>query len=497
MRLDRANIVLRSRDSWEAIDLGATMIRAWWRPVYGAWLTVVLPIAVSIHVLLATAPWLALLVLWWLKPLYDRVVLHVLAQAVFGSPPTPRQTLGSLGVLVRSTGLLAALTWRRLAPLRSFHLPVRQLEGQQGGEARQRERLLARRTSGQATGLLYACLLFELTVLLSLNAFIDLLTPGAIQIDYDIQAFLQGAFVSDDTGWNAFIRHVLIFTAISVIEPLYVASGFALYLNRRTKLEAWDIEVAFRRLDRQAAPSSKYPTALLACCMIAGLIGAMPHSAFAAPAQSREAIREVLAAPEFQEHRDQKVWRARNAGETTVPQKPSSSGNLFEAIALTFAQIARIAAYLLIAAVLYVVIRYLLREARNWTPKASPAPSRPLPETVFGLDVRPQALPPNLAELAAQAARHDPRLALSLLYRGALAALIHRDQLPIAVGDTEGDCLQRVRGIGPADRAAFFARLVAAWSETVYAQTPAQTQIIEALCTEWPRHFVNDRSNTA
>jgi hypothetical protein len=443
-------------------------------------------------VLLASSPWLALLALWWLKPLYDRVVLHVLAQAVFGSPPTPRQTLRSLGAILRSTGLLGALAWRRLAPLRSFHLPVRQLEGQQGGEARERERLLARRTSGQATGLLYACLLFELTVLLSLNAFIDLLTPGAIQIDYDIQAFLQGAFVSDDTGWNAFIRHVLIFTAISVIEPLYVASGFALYLNRRTKLEAWDLELAFRRLDRPVAPSAKYPTALLACCMIAGIIGVMPHSALASPAQSRQTIREVLAAPEFQEHRHQSVWRARNADETTPRQRPSVSGDLFEAIALTLAQIARIAAYLVIAAGLYVVVRYLLREARNWMPTANPAPSRPPPETVFGLDVRPDALPPNLAELAAQAARHDPRLALSLLYRGALAALIHRDQVPIAAGDTEGDCLQRVCGNGPADRAAFFARLVAAWSETVYAQTPVQTQIIEALCAEWPRHFVSD-----
>lgn len=489
--------MLRNRESWEAVDLGATMMRARWRPVYGAWFAVVVPIAVSIHVLLATSPWLALLALWWLKPLYDRVVLHVLAQAVFGSPPTARQTLGSIGALMRSTGLLGALTWRRLAPLRSFHLPVRQLEGQQGIEARDRERLLARRTSGQATGLLYACLLFELTVLLSLNAFVDLLTPGAIQIDYDVQAFLRAAFMSDDTGWDAFIQHVLIFTAISVIEPLYVASGFALYLNRRTKLEAWDLELAFRRMNQQVAPTPKHPTALLACCMITCLAWAMPQPALASPAESRATIRDVLAAPEFQEHREEKVWRARNAAETKPQQKTSSFGNLFEAIALTLAQLARIAAYLLIAAVLYVVIRYLLREARNWMPAAHPPPSRPLPDTVFGLDVRPETLPPNLAELAAQAAQHDPRLALSLLYRGALAALIHRDQLPIQAGDTEGDCLQRVRGIGPADRAAFFGKLVAAWSETVYAETPVQTSTIEALCTEWPHHFVPDQGAVA
>ncbi len=36
--------------------------------------------------------------------------------------------------------------------------------------------------------------------------------------------------------------------ALSLIEPLYLASGFTLYLNRRTELEGWDIEIVFRQL---------------------------------------------------------------------------------------------------------------------------------------------------------------------------------------------------------------------------------------------------------
>jgi hypothetical protein len=31
------------------------------------------------------------------------------------------------------------------------------------------------------------------------------------------------------------------------MEPFYVAAGFAMYLNRRVELEAWDIEQEFRR----------------------------------------------------------------------------------------------------------------------------------------------------------------------------------------------------------------------------------------------------------
>jgi hypothetical protein len=32
-----------------------------------------------------------------------------------------------------------------------------------------------------------------------------------------------------------------------------VAAGFTLYLNRRTELEAWDLELAFRHLQERLA----------------------------------------------------------------------------------------------------------------------------------------------------------------------------------------------------------------------------------------------------
>ena len=35
--------------------------------------------------------------------------------------------------------------------------------------------------------------------------------------------------------------------AVGLLEPFYVAAGFAMYLNRRVELEAWDIEQEFRR----------------------------------------------------------------------------------------------------------------------------------------------------------------------------------------------------------------------------------------------------------
>ena len=39
--------------------------------------------------------------------------------------------------------------------------------------------------------------------------------------------------------------------AVFFLEPFFVAAGFAMYLNRRAELEAWDIEQEFRRAFRR------------------------------------------------------------------------------------------------------------------------------------------------------------------------------------------------------------------------------------------------------
>ena len=42
--------------------------------------------------------------------------------------------------------------------------------------------------------------------------------------------------------------------AVLFIEPFYVAAGFAMYLNRRAELEAWDIEQEFRHAFARLRP---------------------------------------------------------------------------------------------------------------------------------------------------------------------------------------------------------------------------------------------------
>lgn len=494
MRLDHVAITLRLREPWEAIDLGAVMLRAWWRPIYAAWFAIVLPLALALHVVFVSSPWIALIVLWWLKPLYDRIVLHVLSQAVFGAAPSVRGTLSSLGTLVKATGLLGALTWRRLDPVRSFNLPVRQLEVQAGPAARARERLLGRRAAGQATGLLYACMAFEVVLVLSLNMCRDLITPAGMVTDGGAESFFATMMGIGTEGVPAHLRNLVYFLAVCAVEPLYVASGFALYLNRRTALEAWDLELAFRRMQHSTeAPTRNLATILVGAMLLCSLGGTSPSAWAAEPSgDARTIIREVLADPDFKEFQEKRVWRPR---QDSPPKSENASRPFFMDLLMSLAealsQLSRIAAYLVIGVVVALIAIYLLRALKNWSgaePRRGPEPHAP-PQTLFGLDVRPESLPDNLAELAARAATHDPRLALSLLYRGALATLMHRDGLDIEAGDTEGDCLRRVHAIHRIDLAEYFARLVGAWSRAAYADRAPDSTSILALCTDWPQHF--------
>jgi hypothetical protein len=61
----------------------------------------------------------------------------------------------------------------------------------------------------------------------------------------DVRAFFNGgAGIGDFMQLVPAISYAL---AVLFLEPFYVAAGFAMYLNRRAELEAWDIEQDLRR----------------------------------------------------------------------------------------------------------------------------------------------------------------------------------------------------------------------------------------------------------
>jgi hypothetical protein len=130
-------------------------------------------------------------------------------------------------------------------------------------------------------------------------------------------------------------------------------------------------------------------------------------------------------------------------------------------------------------ALLLVGLRHWVRvRAESRRPKVAPMPSH-----VRDLDIRPESLPPDIGR-AAHAAwqRGDHRVALSLLYRGALSRLVNQHEVPIRAASTEGDCMALSRPRLAAASADYFERLVGAWQRAVYGGHMPDDATVSALC---------------
>jgi len=448
------------------MDLGFTMLRRWWRPVYSAHALVFVPLNALVLLAgwLSGMLWLAMLAVWWLEPLYDRVVLHVLSRAVFGDVP-------SSGFLRQpsqyASGLLWALTFDRFDLARSFNLPVRQLEGSRGRERRARKAVLGRRTRSYAVWLTIVWVHFEGLLMWSADGLASLLLPAqAERARGDDGSFFTDLFeaLSRASLEDALVYAVVIF----VLEPFYVASGFALYLNRRTLLEGWDIEVALRRI------AEKHVAVLLIVVFTFGFC--VPSSA--QEKDPRKEIAEVLKAKEFGYERTVERWQAKKKPDE--PQKQDRSGWL--ALGYALAKAAEVLLWIAAGA----LAAYALWWAARMLPRRRAPPAEPYrpPAALFGMELAPETLPADVGAAAAALAREGRlREALSLLYRGALSELVHRRGVQLLASHTEGDVL-RLSGELP-----YLHDLVQSWKACAYARRVPPSAEIERLAHDYRAAF--------
>lgn len=487
MQIDRIGLHLRRRTAWEALDLGHAMLRAWAAPAYRAWLVYFWGCGIVLIALfsLFDATGIAVLLLWWLKPVFDRILLFTFSRSLFGSPTSLRDVWRALPGLLRHTGLLPGLLWRRFSLARSFLLPVWQLEGQDGAATRARQRVLSRRARGNAVWLTIVCsnLVGVLWIgqIFALEALLPVGTEGIFH--------WQDWWENNLPAWKEMLVNILWMVAETLVEPFFVASGFSLYLNRRSELEGWDIELAFRRLatrhGQTAAGGSLLSALLLACTLSLGL----PPSAEAGEAvtPAKRVIKEVLADPIFGKNSEETEWRLKKGDEPAEKKKPARNDGWVRALEF-IGEIMRGLGWIVAGLVALLFVYLALRYRERWLP--SKLARQPPPDFLFGLDVRPDSLPDDVAAAARAAfASGNVEAGLSLLYRGALVALIHRLQVEFRAGDTEDNCLQRVRGRLDGDAYAHFGELLAAWREVAYARRQPPAATLEALCLGWQRHF--------
>lgn len=237
MRADALELRLRPRSPWEAADLGIRFAQRHWRELHRCHAVVTVPVVALCIASHEIAPFLPLLLLFIAKPWIDRVSLFVLSRAAFGL----RTSLGDLWrnqwhVLWRA--LLPSITWRRLSPWRSFTQPIYQLEG---SRVRLRRRQLGSRHRGPALLVTSMFSLVETFLVVALVGLIASFMPTERGSDEVMQQLAELRTFAE------LYLPALYGCVMLLLEPFYVAAGFAMYLNRRTELEAWDVEQELRR----------------------------------------------------------------------------------------------------------------------------------------------------------------------------------------------------------------------------------------------------------
>lgn len=498
MKIADLMLTIRQRSEWEAVDLGFGLTRH-------CWLTIVTPVILFILFLLLNlwillpAQWFSFstLIIWWLKPVYDRMILYGLSHSIFARPTTIIDVFSAFPFFIKHTGLFSALTYRRFSLSRSYNLPIWQLEGMKGKSLQERKSLLYLQGHQTAIWLTATCSLLEIILILSIYGSILFFDASGVVWQY-IQSIFSGTLDADQQYWQKLIDTIIYSTVILIIEPFYIAAGFILYLNRRTQLEAWDIELAFRSLGERLqtlTTNNSLSTLIIATLFTGLLLGPSLQPVYAASAaeafaeqrlsaeQSKRIIEKVMTLEELNNRRQIKTWVPREEQQSTQP-KPRAQlpPNLIALLSQAFEGLLWIG--LLIALAFAFIYRKAILNALKIrkTPTLVSAP----PDVLFGLDIRPESLPDDIAGSAYQLWQQGhTRAALSLLYRGALMLLTRQLQVSIADSHTEGDILRIAEPHLSSTGYQYLRALTLAWQSIAYAHRPPDESSMQHLFAGW------------
>ncbi|MEM0969914.1 MAG: hypothetical protein AAGJ31_11225, partial [Verrucomicrobiota bacterium] len=247
MKLEDISAEIRPRNEWESVDLGFALTRRCYGACLRSWMITVLPVwALVLGLMHQNLVW-AMLLLWWWKPIFERVPLFVLSRSLFGEVPSPWQVLRAWPKMM-GRRLWYTLVPGRLSPSRPMIGPVVELEGLKGNELRQRKDSVTTRSTGSCLWMQILLLMVLHSVWLAVIATVYFLIPAQIRPPLeDLWAKREDL---GDAGVEAmkWAWVILYFAALTLVSPFLIGGGFGLYLNARTRIEGWDIELAFRQL---------------------------------------------------------------------------------------------------------------------------------------------------------------------------------------------------------------------------------------------------------
>lgn len=502
MQLEKVTAQVRPRPAWEAVDLGFMMLQKWLRPTLVSWVVITLPFFVVINYFFYDRPVLAAFLFWWLLPIFDRVTLHILSRALFSEVISVRGLLKDWHRIFLPH-LIKSLTLYRLDFARSYNLPVWQLEKLKGRARAERSRVLKKLQYSAAVGLGLMGLMMDFIVFVGLFGLVMMFMP-----EYYAGQMALALFEGGDVWWVGPVVNLFVYLTLLIVSPFYVAGGFSLYINRRTELEGWDIEIVFRQLLQRAGRFSQAAAWVFAFLIVfQGLGLSQPVLANDAPApaatgtvltneQAKQAIKDVMSAQEFGHKRKVAGWYRKHKPDEDKKKSESGSGFKlpgFDFLGNTIAAAGQILLWLLVAALIVAAV-YLYNK---WAPTGGKLERRrqekAIPKSLFGLEITPESLPDDVGNTAMELWNAGKVVeALSLLYRGALTTLVHRDGINLKGSATEGDCIRTVvrhaQKIAQPTQA-FFKLLTRQWQFAAYAHRLPEESVMAELCRDWREHF--------
>ena len=398
---------------------------------------------------------------------------------------------------------------------RGLYQPIWQLEGARGAFAKQRREALGRRGAyGAASWFGVVCAHFEFVVEFGLIALLGLFIsdPGAA----NPFALFMGSH--DETFWYQALTLVTYVLAGGVIGPVYAAGCFTLYLNRRAELEAWDIELAFRRMGERCLKFGKAMASVL-LMVTAGLCFMLPapqawatdceppervgkmlqsrgESKDAEQAQIRANVDEVYRRDALRSYECKQGWVPKKKDEATRKEPSSFWKSLFEGLSglgdfiNSGAGLIKVLLVLAGAALLFWLVyryRHVLEGMGVFRRKKLPD----LPDEIAGLDIRPETLPEDVAAAVwSNWQSGERRAALALLYRASLSRLAHRHAIALPKGATEGECLHAAQSAMRAmrltePRCRVVQGVTEVWQAAAYADHWPEGAQVQELCQRW------------
>jgi hypothetical protein len=484
--------VIRPRTAWEAVDLGLVLVRRDLWMILRSWCVTVLPLWALICVLLWNHPGWAIFVIWLLKPVYDRVPLFVISASLFGARPKVREVLKAWPKLMFSRIHVALIT-RRISMQRSFHLPVIQLERLQGDTLKNRLTILNREGGSQATSLTVAGGLLEGSVYLWVSMIVSMLIPEAGDGDLSFWERLgYGAFEDGGgilTNFELWVVNFTYMLALTLVEPFYVGGGFGLYVNSRTHLEGWDIELTFKKMSARLAALRNGVVAKAGLVLVGLFLCLGDSQALVMDAEAEveyeyetpaEMIERIKADPDFTIHK--KMVRL-----PEIDESREVSGVPFG----FFEVVGQLLFWLVIVAVVGGLIYWIFKNLHLFNfsrgDKEFHKKEKERTSVVMGMNLEEKSLP---GDITGEARRlwlaGDLDEAVRLLYRGSLSWFVNRAQLPVRESDTENECVLHAQQLEDLGKVTYFESLTDSWVGLAYGRLAPSNEGMELLLSGWP-----------